>query len=174
MAFHQVLAGYITHNYYTPGTTTKLSTPFQAHMHASRNNTDYQCAKKPHPSALADRESLDLLQQKATLATLHTKRTVGESCIRVESVLCRYADITCQVVLVYMYFLHVCMHAPDKAHLGRNCGHVFVCIKNQLLKHLEVWEDFEDITPRSTGCWIILAFFLSRHVGEGKWPGDKA
>ena len=29
MALRQVLAGYITHNYYMPGTTTKLSTPFQ-------------------------------------------------------------------------------------------------------------------------------------------------
>ena len=29
MALHQVLAGYITRYYYMPGTTTKLSTPFQ-------------------------------------------------------------------------------------------------------------------------------------------------
>ena len=29
MALHQVLAGYITHYYYMPGTTTKLSTLFQ-------------------------------------------------------------------------------------------------------------------------------------------------
>ena len=27
MALHQVLAGYIAHNYYMPGTTTKLSMP---------------------------------------------------------------------------------------------------------------------------------------------------
>ena len=53
---------------------------------ASRNNnTDYQRAKKPHPPALADREPLDSLQQKATLGTLHAMRTVwrvatGESC----------------------------------------------------------------------------------------------
>ena len=31
MSLHQVLAGYITHNYYMPGTTTKLRTaPFQS------------------------------------------------------------------------------------------------------------------------------------------------
>ena len=29
MALHQVLAGYITHYYYMPGATTKLSIPFQ-------------------------------------------------------------------------------------------------------------------------------------------------
>ena len=29
LALHQVLAGYITHYYYMPGTTTKLPTPFQ-------------------------------------------------------------------------------------------------------------------------------------------------
>ena len=38
MTLHQVLAGYITHDYYMPGTTTKLSTPFQVlvlwlHLH---------------------------------------------------------------------------------------------------------------------------------------------
>ena len=42
------------------------------------------------------------------------------------------------------------LHAPDEAHLGRNRGRAFVCIKNQLLKHLEVWEDFEDLAVHSS------------------------
>ena len=82
--------------------------------------------QKPHPPALADREPLNSLQQKSTLATLHAKRTVwrvatGESCqvlppssllpkcIRVASVLRRTLDITRQVVLACIYFLHVCI-----------------------------------------------------------------
>ena len=36
------------------------------------------------------------------------------------------------------------------AVLGRNRGRAFACIKNQLLKHLEVWEDFEDLAVHSS------------------------